>query len=389
MPRAMTATSRAASRSRATRPTSHGARRSGSSPRTAAGGRSRRRVGPARARVPARASTTSTASCTSTTSTRWTSSSPVGRGDDEEGVADDGTSRRKASRVAAGKPASQGARARVTPASAPGRAADRARTAFFGSGAFAVPILDAVAGHPRSTSSPSCPRLTDLPAGAPRRPPRPWPLGRERGLPLVQPARVRAPEAVAELAALEPDLGVLADYGQIVPRPPRPAAPRDPQRPPVAPAAAPRRDADPGDDRGGRRPRGRDDHPDGRRHRHRPDRRPGGWPLDGTEPAPELEARGGARGRRAARPDDRSVARRRDRSRRPRATARRSRGRSGADDGRLDPGRPALELERRSGRTPWPGTFLETPPAGWSSTRHRSAPRNWRATSPGALVRHE
>ena len=131
------------------------------------------------------------------------------------------------------------------------------------------------------------------------------------GIPLVQPVRVRAPESIAELTALQPDLGVLADYGQIVPRrAARPAAARDPQRPPVAAAAPSRRDADPGHDRGRRRPHGRDDHPDGRRHRHGPDRRP-----------PELAARRcragarprgarRARGRGAPRPDARPVARR-------------------------------------------------------------------------------
>ena len=37
----------------------------------------------------------------------------------------------------------------MTAGPAPGRAADPARTIFFGSGSFAVPILDAVAQHPR------------------------------------------------------------------------------------------------------------------------------------------------------------------------------------------------------------------------------------------------
>ena len=37
----------------------------------------------------------------------------------------------------------------MTAGSAPGRAADRARTIFFGSGAFAVPILEALVGDPR------------------------------------------------------------------------------------------------------------------------------------------------------------------------------------------------------------------------------------------------
>ncbi len=40
---------------------------------------------------------------------------------------------------------------------------------------------------------------------------------RELGLRLLQPARIRDDEAVAAIAALRPELGVLADYGRIVP----------------------------------------------------------------------------------------------------------------------------------------------------------------------------
>ncbi len=39
----------------------------------------------------------------------------------------------------------------------------------------------------------------------------------EHGLALLQPARVRTPESIARIGALRPDLGVLADFGQIVP----------------------------------------------------------------------------------------------------------------------------------------------------------------------------
>lgn len=38
------------------------------------------------------------------------------------------------------------------------------------------------------------------------------------GLPVLQPERMRKPEAVAELAAYEPDLIVTAAYGQILPK---------------------------------------------------------------------------------------------------------------------------------------------------------------------------
>jgi methionyl-tRNA formyltransferase len=41
---------------------------------------------------------------------------------------------------------------------------------------------------------------------------------RELGLPLLQPARVRGADSVAALQALAPDLAILADYGQLIPR---------------------------------------------------------------------------------------------------------------------------------------------------------------------------
>jgi methionyl-tRNA formyltransferase len=93
------------------------------------------------------------------------------------------------------------------------------RTVFFGSGSFAVPILDALAQSP----------LTEILAvvSAPDRPVgrkaviTPTPIAaraRELGLPVLTPARVRRPESVAEIEALEPELVVLADYGQLIPR---------------------------------------------------------------------------------------------------------------------------------------------------------------------------
>jgi methionyl-tRNA formyltransferase len=94
----------------------------------------------------------------------------------------------------------------------------RARTIFLGSGGFAVPVAEALAGHPTVDlvgviTAPTRPgsrgRPTDPPVAS-------WAEG--RGLPMLRPHRLRAPEAVADLAALAPDLLVLADYGQIVPQ---------------------------------------------------------------------------------------------------------------------------------------------------------------------------
>ena len=93
------------------------------------------------------------------------------------------------------------------------------RAIFFGSGAFAVPILDALAAMPgvrvdAVVSAPDRPVgrkavLTPTPVTA---------RARALGLPVLQPVRVRRPESVDALRELAPDLIVLADYGQLIPR---------------------------------------------------------------------------------------------------------------------------------------------------------------------------
>jgi methionyl-tRNA formyltransferase len=93
------------------------------------------------------------------------------------------------------------------------------RAVFFGSGSFAVPILDALVAMPGI-------RL-DAVVSAPDRPVgrkailTPTPVtahARDLGIPMLQPSRVRTPESVAALRAVAPDLIVLADYGQLIPR---------------------------------------------------------------------------------------------------------------------------------------------------------------------------
>jgi methionyl-tRNA formyltransferase len=93
-----------------------------------------------------------------------------------------------------------------------------AHTIFFGSGGFAVPVLDALVDDPRV-----------LLAAVVTAPPRPAGRGRqlarspvgahaeERGIRTLTPERLRDPGVTAELAALSPDLLVLADYGRLVP----------------------------------------------------------------------------------------------------------------------------------------------------------------------------
>ncbi len=117
---------------------------------------------------------------------------------------------------------------RAEPASAPqpalsnaagGSAAGRTPTVFIGSGAFAVPALRRLAAHPDVAL-----------VGVVTAPPRP--AGRhlrlvpsavaaaatELGIgPILTPGRLRAQDAVAAVLDLGPELIVLADYGQIVP----------------------------------------------------------------------------------------------------------------------------------------------------------------------------
>lgn len=238
-----------------------------------------------------------------------------------------------------------------------------ARTVFLGSGAFAVPILDAlvavagvqVVGVISAPDRPSGRRGDLTPVPVARR-------ARELGLPLLQPARVRSPDAIAAIAELRPDLGVLADYGQIIPSDlltiPRhgilnvhpSALPRHRGASPIAAtiaagdpvAAVTLIRMDEGLDTG-------------------PIVSSVSWPLEGTETAPELEAEAARRGaallvgaidgwlsgRLPAVPqptDGISLTR----------PLRR-------EDGRLDPTRTAAELERQvRAYQPWPGTFVET-----------------------------
>jgi methionyl-tRNA formyltransferase len=278
----------------------------------------------------------------------------------------------------------------MTSGSAPGRAADRARTIFFGSGAFAVPILDLLAGDPRLelVAVVSAP---DRPAGR-NREVTPTPVAARASalrLPLVQPVRVRAPEAISELAALQPDLGVLADYGQIVPRPLLELPPHGILN--VHPSLLPRhRGATPiaatiasGDDRAGvtiiRMDDGIDTGPIVARQ---------SWPLSGTERAPDLEAQAAREGAQLlSRTIDPWLAGTAPAIPQTPAGATVTRP-FRRDDGRLDPDRTAVELERRvRALEPWPGTFLETP-VGRLAIHETSLGDSESADESGVLVRH-
>lgn len=94
----------------------------------------------------------------------------------------------------------------------------RARILFLGSGAFAVPILEALLAD-RSIEVIAAVSAPDRPAGragvlqaVPV-----VAIARSRDIAVLQPERLRLPEVVATIAQLEPDLCVLADYGRLVP----------------------------------------------------------------------------------------------------------------------------------------------------------------------------
>ena len=238
------------------------------------------------------------------------------------------------------------------------------RTIVFGSGAFGVPILEAVvtASEADVVAVVSAP---DRAAGR-RRTVTAAPVAaraRDLGLPLLQPDRVRAPDAVADIVALRPELGVLADYGQIVPASILDLPARGILN--VHPSLLPRhRGASPipatilaGDAETGvtlmRMDAGLDTGPIVAVDR---------WTLRGDETAPDLErtaAEAGAalvratlgpwlRGELAATPQASDG-----------VTLTRPLRR---EDGRLDPQRPARDLERQvRAYDPWPGAFLDSP----------------------------
>ena len=250
----------------------------------------------------------------------------------------------------------------MTPGPAPGRAADPVRTVFFGSGAFAVPIFEALVADPR-VELVGVVTAPDRAAGRGKLL-RPTPVAlkaRTTWAPLLQPNRLRDDDGVAAVAEIRPELGVLADYGQIVPRTILDLPPHGILN--VHPSLLPRhRGATPipaaiagGDERSGVTIIRMDDGID-----TGPIVAQDAWPLDGTETSPVLEARAAIAGaallartlgpwlggelEAVAQGDGATLTR----------PFRRS-------HGRLDPSLPARTLERGvRARTGWPGSFLET-----------------------------
>jgi methionyl-tRNA formyltransferase len=99
-----------------------------------------------------------------------------------------------------------------------GRQPHRPRTVFIGSGRFGIPSLNALLEQPDI-------ELVGVVTRAPRpagrggllRPSAVGNVARSKWLSLLEPRRLRDEDAIAQIRALQPELLVLADYGQLVP----------------------------------------------------------------------------------------------------------------------------------------------------------------------------
>lgn len=265
---------------------------------------------------------------------------------------------------------------------------DRTRVLFFGSGPFAVPILEAlVADHDREVVA--VVTAPDRPAGRGRGLTRTPVAIRAAalGLPVLQPRSLRDPATVEAIAALGTRLGVLADFGRIVPPPVLSIPPAGILN--VHPSLLPRhRGAAPiagailaGDTETGVSVMAMDAGLD-----TGPVVAARAWPLASDATAEAVEARAAAEGAEllgasipgwlagtlAARPQDPAM-----------ATLTRPLRR---EDGRLSGRVPAADLERRvRAYTPWPGTFLETDRGRIAVRRAHPEPAE-HGDSPGRLV---
>lgn len=237
------------------------------------------------------------------------------------------------------------------------------RTIFLGNGTFAVPILDMLARKPEinlvgvvtAPDRPSGRKAELTPTPVARR-------ARELSLPIFQPTRIRSSEAIEAIAELQPKLGILADYGQIVPRelleiPRHGILNVHPSMLPLHRGATPiQATIAAGDPAAGVTVMLMDEGLD-----TGPIVSQEGWMLEGTERAPELAAEAGRRGAdllgrtlkdflsgKASLVDQASMAG---------SLTRRFR----REDALLDWSRPAAELERQvRANLPWPGSFVET-----------------------------
>jgi methionyl-tRNA formyltransferase len=92
------------------------------------------------------------------------------------------------------------------------------RIVFLGSGAFAIPSFEALLGAGHEVKA--LVTQPDKASGRGRelKPPPLKPIAEARGVPVLQPRRVREPESEAALRALAPEVQVVVAYGQILPK---------------------------------------------------------------------------------------------------------------------------------------------------------------------------
>jgi methionyl-tRNA formyltransferase len=92
------------------------------------------------------------------------------------------------------------------------------RIVFLGSGAFAIPSLRALVDAGHEVAGVVTQPDREKGRGQSMQPPPVKPVAMALGLPVLQPPRIRAPEAQAALRALAPQMQVVVAYGQILPR---------------------------------------------------------------------------------------------------------------------------------------------------------------------------
>ena len=92
------------------------------------------------------------------------------------------------------------------------------RVVFLGTGAFAVPSLAALIRSGHEVAALVTQPDRERGRGRALAPPPTKELAAAHGIPVLQPPRIKRPEAIEELRALRPDVQVVVAYGQILPR---------------------------------------------------------------------------------------------------------------------------------------------------------------------------
>jgi methionyl-tRNA formyltransferase len=100
------------------------------------------------------------------------------------------------------------------------------RIVFLGSGAFAIPSLEALVDGGFDVAGVVTQPDREKGRGRALAPPPVKPVAVDRGLPILQPRRIREPEALDAVGQLRPDLLVVVAYGQILPQAALDLAPR-------------------------------------------------------------------------------------------------------------------------------------------------------------------